>query len=99
MRATYPCQACGLCHTCGPAHTVAPTALNPQYYRRSLRLPFLQHHATKGSRLGLQRAHPSVSQPGRAKPGSLVTKYRTSASAEVVRGRRTYKALVSFPDY
>ena len=85
MKATYACQACGLCHTCGPARNVAPTALNPQCYRRSLRLPFLQHHATKGRRLGLQHVRPSVSQQGRAKPGSLVTKYRTTASTEVVR--------------
>lgn len=97
MRATYPCQACGLCHTCGPAHTVAPAARNPQCYRRSLRFPFLQHLATKGRRLGLQHAHPSVSQQGRAKPGSLVTKYRTTANAEVVRkSRHTHAKLGVF---
>lgn len=88
MGATYACRACGLRHACvpeGPAQLVAPNAVNAQCSRRSLRFPFVQHHAAKGHRAGLRYAHPAVSQQVRAKPGSIATKYKTTTSAELVR--------------
>ena len=88
MRATDACRGCGLCHACGPegpAQLVAPTAVNAHCFRRNLRLPFVQRHAAKGHTAGLRCAHPAVSQQGRAKSGSIATKFKTTASAELVR--------------